>query len=188
MQWNMMLCFTMRWKQCRVKISSSLEYPSVPAGQIGGCQDSAATIVLPFVFPAERSTAGLWADRVKVQEKKLHLWGSPPVTLFSAGHNGFYFIVWDLEKTPSFEKPWANTSEVWMGVQMLGNKKYKRDSKVKLSLLLYKRPKSLGIFVTQIVLLLLHCEVPHPLAVVSNWDKVVSSVISMAGNNFTSYM
>lgn len=73
MQWNPMLCFFMRGKQCGVKISSSLEYPSVHAGQIGGCQNSSATIVLPFVFPTERSTACLWSDRAKVQENAAHV-------------------------------------------------------------------------------------------------------------------
>lgn len=81
-------------------------------------------------------------------KRKLHLWGSPPVTFFSAGHNEFYFIVRDLEKSSSFEKQWINTSEVWRGAQMLGNKKYKRNSKVAWSLLLFKRPNNLGTFVT----------------------------------------
>ena len=89
--------FCIRWKQGRVRISSSLANPSVISGQLGGRQDSAATVVLPFVFPTERLTACLWADRAKAQEK-VDLWGSPPVAFFSAGHNELYLIVWDLEK------------------------------------------------------------------------------------------
>lgn len=79
-------------------------------------------------------------------------------------------------------------SEVWRGVQMVGNKKYKKGSKVAWSLLLFKRSDNLGIFVTQIVLLLSHYVMPHPPAVVSNWEEVVWSVISMAGNNLANYM
>lgn len=187
MQRNTILCFFTRWKQCGVKISSSLEYPSVHAGHIGGCQDSSAAIVLPFVFPTERSTDAfeLTGQRCK---RKLHLWGSPPVTFFSAGHDKFYFIVWDLEKSSLCEKPWVNTNEVWREVQMVGNKKYKKESKVAWSLFLFKRPNNLGVFVTPIVLLLPHCMVPHPPAVVSKREEAVSSAISMAGNNLARYM
>lgn len=91
-------------------------------------------------------------------------------------------------KSSSCVKPWINMSEVWRGVQMVGNKKYKKGSKVAWSLLLFKRSDNLGIFVTQIVLLLSHYVMPHPPAVVSNWEEVVWSVISMAGNNLANYM
>lgn len=82
-------------------------------------------------------------------------------------HDRFYFIVWNLKKSLPCEKPWINTNEVWRRVQMVGNKKYKKDSKVSWSLLPFKRPNNLGVFVTPIVLLLSHCMVPHLPAVVS---------------------